>query len=119
MTSQNDLATVDGSLRLGDGLETSERDSIVTQFARLDVRLRSFRAGTVDLFLTIKERDTPSQRTTLEAKIAGHRRIVATSNEAVLAQALNEVRDDLVRQITDSRSQTEPRNNRRLRSPNP
>ena len=71
MNSREGLATVDASLRLVGGLESSERDNIVTQFASLDARLRSFRADTVELLLTVKERDTPSQRTTLEAQIAG------------------------------------------------
>ena len=116
MNSRDGLATVDASLRLVGGLESSERENIVTQFASLDARLRSFRENTVVLLLTVKERNTPSQRTTLEAQIAGQRRIVATSSDPLLTRALNEVRDDLVRQITDAKTRTEPRNNRRLRS---
>jgi ribosome-associated translation inhibitor RaiA len=114
--NSREVATVDDGLRLGDGIESGERDDIVTQFASLDARLRSFRAGTVQLFLTVKERDTSSQRTTLEAQITGLGHLVASSSDAVLAQAINEVRDDLVRQITDAKNRTEARNNRKLRS---
>jgi ribosome-associated translation inhibitor RaiA len=116
MNTSKDEASVEGALRLGGGLEPSERDTIVTEFASLDSRLRSFDSGSVELLLTVKERDTPSQRTTLEAQIAGQKRLVATSSEQMLNRALHEVRDDLVRQITDAKNRTEPRNNRHLRS---
>lgn len=112
-------ATVDEALRLGGGLESSERGGIVARLTSLDSRLRSFRSGTVELQITVKERDTPSQRTTLEAWIAGQPRLVATSTRTNLDQALTEVRDDLIRQITDAKNQTEPRNSRQRRATNP
>lgn len=71
MSQHDDPATVEASLRLGGGLQMGERAGIVAGWHRLDERLRSFRAGSVDLELTVKERDTPSQHTTLEAWIAG------------------------------------------------
>ncbi len=64
------------------------------------------------LQLSVKERDTPSQRTMLAATIVGQRRLVATSRRTDFDGALAEVRDDLVRQITDAKNRTEPRNNR-------
>jgi len=79
--------------------------------ASLDARLRSFDAGTVELEFSVKERPEASQRTVLEAWIAGQTRVVATSSEPELAQALNEVRDDLIRQLTDAKNRTEPPNN--------
>lgn len=112
-------ASVDTTLRMGGGLESSERDGIVGHFASLDSRLRSFRSRAVELQLTVKERDTPSQRTTLEAWIAGQPRLVATSTHTNLDQALAEVRDDLIRQITDAKNQTEPRNSRQRRETTP
>ncbi len=115
----DDTATVEGALRLGGGLEPAERDRITAQFASLDSRLRSFRAGSVELELTVKERDTPSQRTVLEAWIAGQARIVSTSGRTDFDQALAEVRDDLVRQITDAKNRTEPRNSRQRRNTAP
>ena len=115
MTAPDNHATVDAALVLGNGIESAERAAIVEQLASLDSRLRSFRAGSVELRLTIKERDMPSQRTTLEASIAGRPRIVATSTRTDFAPALSEVRDDLVRQITDAKTRTEPRNNRQRR----
>ena len=110
-----DAPTVADTIRLANGLVSSERDMVVAALGRLDERLRSFRAGTVELQLSVKERGAPSQRTTLEAWIAGQPRFVATSSEEHLDAALAEVRDDLIRQISDSKNRTEPRNNRRGR----
>jgi ribosome-associated translation inhibitor RaiA len=116
MADNPDVATVDQSLRLGGGVENSERETIVHRWSKLDHRLRSFPADAVELQLTVKERDTPSQRTTLEAWIAGQPRLVATSNEESFERALNEVRDDLIRQLTDAKNRSEPRNNPNLRA---
>lgn len=105
--------TVAEVLQLANGIKSAERDRVVAALGRLDERLRSFPAGTVELQLGVKDRDTPGQRTTLEAWIAGQGpRIVATSNRANFDAALAEVRDDLIRQITDAKNRTEPRNNR-------
>ncbi len=115
MTKNDDPATVDASLRLGGGIEEAERARIVKHWGRLDHRLRSFRAGSVDLEISVKDRDTPSQHMTLEAWIAGRPRLVATSTKTDFGSALSEVRDDLIRQLTDAKNKTEPRNNRRRR----
>lgn len=115
MNDSSDVATVDAALRLGAGVEPGERQLVVERWGKLDSRLRSFRSGSVELHLTVKERDTPSQRTTLEASIDHQPTIVATSGEESFDQALNEVRDDLIRQLTDAKNRSEPRNNRHLR----
>ncbi|MFN0089352.1 MAG: HPF/RaiA family ribosome-associated protein [Acidimicrobiales bacterium] len=107
--------TVADTLRLANGVTTAERDHVVEVMSRLDDRLRSFPAGSVELQLSVKERDTPSQRTTLEAWIAGQPRLVSTSDRPDLDAAVAEVRDDLIRLISDAKNRTEPRNNRALR----
>ena len=115
MSEHDDPATVESSLRLGSGFDAEERDRIVAGWGRLTSRLGSFPQGTVELELSIKERATPSQRTVLEAWIAGQDRLVATSEHTDLDQALSEVCDDLIRQLTDAKNRTEPRNRRSLR----
>jgi ribosome-associated translation inhibitor RaiA len=107
--------TVADTLRFANGVTPAEYDHVFAVMARLDDRLRSFPAGTVDLQLSVKERDTPSQRTTLEAWIAGQQRLVATSEHSDFDAAVAEVRDEMIRQITDAKNRTEPRNNRALR----
>lgn len=115
MTEHDDTATVESSLRLGSGFAANERDHIVASWASLSNRLESFPQGTVELEISVKERSKPSQRTVLEAWIAGNLRLVATSEHADLDQALIEVRDDLIRQLTDAKNRTEPRHQRALR----
>lgn len=105
-------ATVADALQLANGIAPAEIDRVLAAFGRLDERLHSFPVGTVTLQLSVKERDTPSQRTTLEAWIARQPRLVATSSRADLDAALGEVRDDLIRQITDAKNRSEPRNSR-------
>lgn len=107
--------TVADNLRLEYGVRQDEFDHVVEVLDRLDERLRSFRAEAVELKLSVKERDEPSQRTTLEAIIAGRPIIVATSEQEDFDAALAEVRDDLIRQITDAKNRTEPMNNPNLR----
>lgn len=76
--------SVESSLRAGSGIRPEERPAIVEQFSSLDARLRSFPADAVDLELSVKERDTPSQRTVLEADISGWPRLVATSTHTTI-----------------------------------
>jgi ribosome-associated translation inhibitor RaiA len=91
-------ASVD-QLRLATGFADSERDKIVALFRRLDRRLERFPADEVDMELSVKERDQPSQYVVLECRIAKKDRFVATSRERDIRKALVEVRDDLWRQI--------------------
>lgn len=112
-------ATVQDSLHLAGGFGAGERGRVVSTMSRLDERLRSFTTDQVRLELSVKERDGADQRTTLEAWLAGFPRLVATSRNTDLGQALAEVRDDMVRQVSDVKHAREPRSNRRLRGPRP
>lgn len=94
-------ATVD-QLRLATGFGEHERESILELFRKLDRRLARFTADEVEMELSVKERDTPSQSVVLEAWIARRDRLVATSSERELRAALMDVRDDLLRQIDKS-----------------
>ena len=111
--------TVDEILQIANGVAPAERERVTAALGRLDERLRSFAADAVELQLSVKERGTPSQRTALEAWITAagqpRLRLVATSDHADFDAALAEVRDDLVRQITDAKNRTEPRNSRARR----
>jgi hypothetical protein len=100
------------TLQLGHGIDRAELERVIAELGRLDAGLRSFPAGVVELWLGVKQRDTPSQRTTLGAWVAGQTRLVATSNRTDLDVAAAEVRDDRVPQTTDARNRTERRGNR-------
>ena len=98
MANDRQSASVE-QLRLGTGFAEHERDKIVELFRRLDRRLERFAADDVEMELSVKERDTPSQSVTLECWIAKKDRLVATSTEDDIRLALTEVRDDLWRQV--------------------
>jgi len=104
-----DTSNVLTSLRIANGVPQAEFGHVVDLLARLDDHLGSFPDGAVELQLTVNERDTASQRTVLEARIAGQTTIVATSRLNDLDAALFEVRDELVRQLVDAKDQAEPR----------
>ena len=109
------MSPAESALHLAGGVGSEERAAVVAILAPLDARLRSFRVDDVELRLSVKDRATLTQHMTLEALIAGHRRIVTTSTHARFEEALGEVRDDLVRRIGDLKNRTEARNNRWLR----
>jgi len=108
MTDSAGTASLEANLRLGNGLKEQDRERVLRRLAGLDARLRSFRPDAVDLLLTVKERETRSQRTTLEATIANWPRLVATSQRPGLDEALAEVSGDLIRQLTDVKTRREP-----------
>lgn len=108
-------ATVADSLNVHGDLRDDEVETLVAHWSKLDARLRSFDAGTVDMQLYVKDRDTRSQHLTLDVKIDGLPALVATSSSTDLEQALNEVRDEMIRQVDDLKTKREPRNNKHLR----
>ena len=116
MTNQHP-ATVADSLSLHGEMDDGDFDMIVDHWSKLDARLRSFDSGTVSMQLFVKERNTKSQHITLDVKIDGHNPLVATSSNTDFEKSLNEVRDEMIRQITDMKTKSEPRNNKHLRGP--
>lgn len=94
-------ATVE-QLRLGSGFQESEREEVVRRFSKLDRRLKRFDADATDLEVSVKSRDSSDQQVTFEARVPGHDRFVAVSREPKLKDALNDVRDDIWRQIDDA-----------------
>ncbi len=114
MTNQHPATVADSLIVHGD-MHQADLDKLVDHWSKLDSRLRSFDAGTVSMQLFVKERDTKSQHVTLDLKVDGHEPLVATSSNTDLDRALNEVRDDMIRLITDMKTKSEPRNNKHLR----
>lgn len=113
-----DTAVIDQRLHLATGFLANERDWVVERLAALGSRLRSFRDDQVDLEISLKDRRGVEQRVTLECWISRTPRLhlVATSSDPDLPAALNEVRTELIRQVDEAKTRTEPRSNRALRS---
>jgi ribosome-associated translation inhibitor RaiA len=119
MSTHENPATADSCLRVGGGFSQGDRNWIVEQFATLDARLASFPADTTELEVSVKDRAARGQKVTLECWIAGRQKIVTVSSEEDLHAALNDVRDDLRRRLTDAKTRQEPRHNRHLRENGP
>ncbi len=113
-----DASVIAQRLHLATGFHASERDWVVERLAALGSRLRSYRDDQVDLEIALKDREGSGQRVILQCWISSTHRLhlVATSSEQRLSAALNEVRDELIRQVDEAKTRTEPRNNRSLRS---
>lgn len=109
-------ATVEACLKVHGALTSDEIGTLIEHWHPLDVRLRSFRPDDVRLDLYVKDRDTRSQHLTLEAAVSGMPALVATSSEMDLDHALNVVRDEMVRLVSDAKAAHRPRNTRRFRS---
>lgn len=94
---------IEQRLRVVTEFREDERPWLVeTLEAKLERRLSRWEAEQVELELSVKERDTSSQKTVLECWIAGEsKRFVGTSGETDLNKAVVEVRDDVHRQVND------------------
>ena len=88
-------------IRLGAGFSDVERDRVLSMFEKLNRRLSNFPADATDLELSVKDRDTTSQKVTLEAWLPKIGHYVATSKEPALHDAMMDVREDLLRQLND------------------
>lgn len=113
-----DASVIAQRLHLATGFHASEREWVVHRLAALGSRLRSYRDDEIDLEISLKDREGVEQCVILQCWISrGHRlHLVATSSQRRLSVALNEVRDELVRQVGETKTRTEPRRNRALRS---
>lgn len=89
-------------LRVEFGFGESERPRVIDLLRKLDRQLKRFPADAVDMEITVKDRDTTAQKVTLEVWLPHVPRVVATSKEHALRDAIMEVRDDAWRQISDN-----------------
>lgn len=118
MNAIPDVSVIEERLHLAAGFHADERDWVVNRLAALGSRLRSYRDDQIDLEISLKDREGVEQHVVLQCWInRGHRQhLVASSSQRELSAALNEVRDELVRQVDENKTRTEPRHNRALRS---
>lgn len=103
-------------IRLGGGLDGRDRPLIETTLRQALQRLGALRGRGVEAELSVKDRDARGMKTTLEVWIHGLPRLVATSDQPELRDALNEVSDRTVAQLDQAVTRREPKNNRTRRS---
>lgn len=100
--SEGQTASIATNLRLGQGFTEPDEALVVDRLGKLDRRLRSFPLDGTELELSVKDRDSTTQKVTLECWLPHFGHIVATSQAHDLRDALMEVRDDLWRQLDDA-----------------
>lgn len=101
MSDTETAASVD-QVRIVSEFRSEEHDRIRETLSQLNRPLSRFEADTVELELSIKERDSSTPYTVLECWIAGWPKMVATSREQEVTRAVTEVRKDLKRQIEEA-----------------
>ena len=106
-------ANVSTCLQVHGHLSNDEIEAISAHWSSLDTRLRGYVPAQVGMDLYVKDRDTPSQHLTLETNIEGLPVLVATTSEPDLGHALNVVRDEMIRLVTDAKETHRPRRTRR------
>lgn len=100
MATDPQPARVD-QVHLGGGFSDDDRGRVLDRLAKLNRRLRRFPADATELRLSVKERDSPAQVVTLECRVPKFPAFIARSSETDLATALNDVRNQLWRQLDD------------------
>lgn len=95
-------------LRLGPGFHERDFERVIGSLESLDRHLAHWRPETIDLRISVRGRETLSQRITLEIWLPGCNSLLANSNERDLDHALIEVRKVIAREIEDERSRREP-----------
>ncbi len=107
-TIEQEISTVQEQLRLGPGFHAADQPHIVDVLSSLDRHLAHWRPESVDIRVSVKERDTPNQRTTLELWLPGWHPLLAHSQEREIEAALIDVRKVMIREIEEERSRREP-----------
>lgn len=102
-------------VRLGGGFSEADRPLIADTLSQLLNRIATS-DRLWELELSVKDREAPGQRVTLEAWVGGaQERLVATSDEEDLRDALNDVGADVLRQFAKARDRQTPKANRQKR----
>lgn len=99
-------------LKIGTGFAEDERAKIAERLTALGKRLRSYPPGSAELRLSVKNRDRPEQKVTLECRLARAEPMVASSAAPELSTALTEVREDLIEQLDRLKTRRDPRHDR-------
>ncbi len=115
-TTTENAAAVAQRLHLATGFLATESGWVSERLSSLGPRLRSFRDDEIELELSLRDRQGTAQRVTLECWINRRPRLhlVAMSSARDLPAALGEVRNELIRQLGEAKTRTDPRRHRAL-----
>jgi hypothetical protein len=108
-TSNDSRTLLEQRVRLGHGFTSGDRPRVLEALAGAARHLAGWQPEQVELEISVKDREGPEQKVTLEAWLVGWPHFVATSTAADLDRALAEVRKDLVRQLEVEKTKRDPR----------
>jgi ribosome-associated translation inhibitor RaiA len=102
-------------IHVGAGFVAKERPHVVEALSTLRPYLGRWDPRDVDVEVSLQDRGGKEQRITLRTSLPGLPPLVAVADNPDLTRALNEAKRELIRQIQQQKSASEPMNNRRLR----
>ncbi len=97
---------------LGGGFDQFDLPMIETTLRQALQRLGALRGRGVETELSVRDRDNRGMKTTLEVWVHGLPKIVATSDQPDLRDALNEIGTRTVVQLDEALTRREPKSNR-------
>ena len=97
------------NITFGGGLNEQDRPLVDETLSQVRRRLERIDVEGLSTELSVKERDGSDMRTTLEVWVPGSPRMVATSDERELGDALNDVNSRLLAQLNDLSDRNNPR----------
>jgi ribosome-associated translation inhibitor RaiA len=103
-------------LRLAHGFASGDRARVIAALGSLPKHLAHWNPERVELEVSVKDRDGPEQRVTLEARLPKWPPLVATAHHSDLDHAVAEARKDLIRRIDNEKTKRLP-GGRRKASP--
>jgi len=108
------VSDLETKVRFGGGFPEKDRPLVADTLAQALGRF-SHSDTAWEMELSVKDREAPGQQVTLEAWVPGKTRLVATSHEPELRDALNDVGADIRRQFQKARDLRDPKANRERR----
>jgi ribosome-associated translation inhibitor RaiA len=107
-TEQSPTDVLERRLRLTHGFASADRAHVIDALGSLSKHLAHWNPERVELEASVKDRNGPEQRVTLEARLPKWPPLVATARHSDLDHALTAARNDLIRQIDDEKTKRLP-----------
>ena len=102
MTNDERMEMVE-QIHLGPGFHEADRAAVVSALAALGRHLEHWRAESVDVHLSVKDRERNEQRVTLEVRLPRQHSLVVHVSDSSLEHTLVEARKQMIRQIEEVR----------------
>lgn len=106
------IAALQQRVRLGGGFREADRERVLRGLSGLAKHLAGWNPDQVDIEVSVKDRDKPEQRVTVNLWLTGRPHLVAGASRPDLDQALAEARKELTRQVDDEKSRRAPQHRR-------